>query len=124
MNIRRKIVAAMAAMSWLALGVGAKADIELTTPAGLNPGDQFRFVFVTDVGAEATSFNISDYDAYVQYQAGGATYNGTTVTWQAIASTSAVNAIDHISQTNNPVYLSDGTLVTTSTTTLVYGREH
>jgi hypothetical protein len=100
----------------LALGVGARADITLTTPAGLNPGDQFRFVFVTDARGAATSMSIGDYDNFVNAQAGGATYNGTTVTWQAIVSTSTVHAIDHIGQTNTPVYLSDGTLVTSSTT--------
>jgi hypothetical protein len=81
METRKKIVAAMAAMSWLAFGVGAKADLQLTTPVGLNPGDQFRFVFLTDDPSDATSFNISDYDAYVNSEANGATYDGTTVTW-------------------------------------------
>jgi hypothetical protein len=103
----------------LLLGVGSRADasINLTTPAGLNPGDQFRFVFVTDGTTTATSTTIGDYDSFVQSQAGGATYNGITVSWLAIGTTDSVNAIDHIGQTNTPVYLADGSLVTTSTTT-------
>jgi hypothetical protein len=87
------------------------------TPAGLTPGTHFRFVFVTDGTASATSTNIAFYDTFATNQAGGATYNGSTVTWQAIGSTSTVNAIDHIGQTNDAVYLADGSKVTTSTTT-------
>ena len=88
----------------------------LQTPAGLTFGDQFRFVFVTDGDTTATSTNISDYDNFVQSQAGGATYNGVVVNWLAIGSTESVNAIDHIEQTSTPVYLANGTLVTNSTT--------
>src|SRR5262249_39931265 len=74
------------------------------------------FVFVTDGTTTATSTTIATYDAFATTQAGGATYNGSTVTWQAIGSTSAVHAIDHIGQTSDAVYLSDGTKVTTTTT--------
>jgi hypothetical protein len=103
----------------LMVGVAARSDasIALTTPAGLTPGEQFRFVFVTDGTTTATSTTIGDYDSFVQSQAGGATYNGITVSWLAIGTTDSVNAIDHIGQTNTPVYLADGSLVTTSTTT-------
>ncbi len=38
------------------------------------------------------------------------------VNWLAIGSTDSVDAIDHVGQATAPVYLSDGTLVTTSTT--------
>jgi hypothetical protein len=88
----------------------------LQTPAGLNPGDQFRFVFVTDGTRDATSTNIADYDSFVTAEAGGATYNGVVVNWLAIGSTDSVEAIDHVGQADAPVFLSDGTLVTTSTT--------
>ena len=84
-------------------GGGAEAGgIALNTPAGLNPGDSFRFVFVTDGSTTAQSSNISDYDNFVQTQAGGATYNGAVVNWLAIGSTGTVNAIDHIGQANTP----------------------
>ncbi len=49
-------------------------------------------------------------------QAGGATYDGSAVNWVAIGSTSSVSAINNVGQTATPVYLADGTLVTTSTT--------
>jgi hypothetical protein len=118
MKIRAMILPAMVALSCLALGVGARADLTLNTPAGLNPGDQFRFVFVTDGVTQSESSQITDYDTFVNAQAGGATYNGTTVSWLAIGSTASVNAIDHIGAAPiQGVYLPDGTNVTTSTTT-------
>jgi len=88
----------------------------LETPAGLNPGDHFRFVFVTDGVRDATSTNIADYDSFVDAQAGGATYGGLVVDWLAIGSTDSVDAIQHVGQATAPVYLSDGTLVTSATT--------
>ena len=111
-------VACIATLLRLAAGAGGRAEagIILQTPAGLNPGDQFRFVFVTDGIRDATSTNIADYDSFVNAEAGGATYNGVVVNWLAIGSTDSVDAIDHVGQATAPVYLSDGTLVTTSTT--------
>jgi PEP-CTERM motif len=97
-------------------GAGA-GGIVLNTPTGLSAGEQFRFVFVTDGTTTAVSSNISDYDNFVQAQAGGASYDGVVVNWLAIASTATVNAITHVGETNTPVYLADGTEVTTSTTT-------
>ena len=88
----------------------------LQTPSGLNPGDAFRFVFVTGGIRDATSANIADYDSFVNAQAGGATYNGVVVDWLAIGSTDSVDAIDHVGQATAPVFLSDGTPVTSSTT--------
>lgn len=98
-------------------GGRAEASPVLTTPAGLSPGDHFRFVFVTDGSRDATSSNINDYNTFVTEQAGGATYNGKPIPWVAIASTPTVNAIDNVGRTQDPVYLADGTKVTTSTTT-------
>ena len=112
---------AMAAvMLWIGFGMGGRAEaggIALSTPAGFSPGESFRFVFVTDGTTDATSANIAYYNNFVNAQAGGATYNGSVVSWVAIGSTSTVNAIDNVGQTPTPVYLADGTLVTSSTTT-------
>jgi hypothetical protein len=71
----------IAALTWLAVAVGgrAEADVMLQTPSGLNPGDSFRFVFVTDGTRDAISTNIADYDTFVTAQAGGAMYNGAVV---------------------------------------------
>jgi hypothetical protein len=53
--------AIVAAVLWLGSGLGgqAEAGIILQAPAGLDPGDQFRFVFVTDGSRNATSANIA-----------------------------------------------------------------
>ena len=64
----------------------------------------------------ATSTTITDYDKFVTNQAQGATYNGQTVQWLAIVSVEFINAIDHIGQSTSPIYLANGTQVTTSTT--------
>lgn len=113
-----RLFAIVVAVLWLGSGLGgwAEASIILQTPAGLNPGDHFRFVFVTDGIRNATSTNIADYDIFVNAQAGGATYNGVVVNWLAIGSTDSVDAIDHVGQATAPVFLSDGTLVTNTTT--------
>lgn len=118
MRVHLRRIVCVAALLCLATGMGGRgeAGVLLQTPAGLNPGDSFRFVFVSDGTRNATSTNIADYDGYVNAQAGGATYDGVVVNWLAIASTGAVDAIDHIGQAAVPVYLSDGTLATTSTT--------
>jgi hypothetical protein len=109
------------ATATLCFGVGAggraEAGTVLNTPAGLTPGQQFRFVFVTDGTTAATSTNITDYNNFVSTQAGGATYNGSVVSWFAIASTSAVSAPSNIGSTSTPLYLADGTQVATSATT-------
>jgi len=108
MNIFRVLVAPIVTVL---LTTAAQAGVILQTPAGLAPGDHFRFVFVTDGTTNATSANINDYNSFVQAQAGGATYAGTTVNWLAIASTDSVDAFTNIGQTGDAVYLPDGTLV-------------
>jgi hypothetical protein len=115
-TVRLALATAALCMGLGAGGRGEAGGIALSTPAGLIPGDSFRFVFLTDGATAATSANIADYNNFVNAQAGGATYNGSVVTWAAIGSTPTVNAIDNVGQTNTPVYLADGTLVTTSTT--------
>jgi len=92
-----------------------QADINLNTPSGLTPGETFRFVFETDGTTTATSTNITDYDNFVNAQADGATYAGIKVTWQAIGSTSSVDAITHIgvNPTISGVYLVTGQQVAT-----------
>jgi hypothetical protein len=111
--------AIIAAVLRLACGLESRteAGIILQTPAGLNPGDDFRFVFVTDGIRDAKSTNIAEYDSFVNDQAGGAVYNGAMVHWLAIGSTDSVDAIDHVGQANAPVFLSDGTPISSSTNT-------
>jgi hypothetical protein len=112
-------IALATAVFALGLLIGGKTKaggITLQTPAGSLPGDTFRFAFVTDGLTTAESSSISDYNNFVNTQAGGATYDGQSVSWDAIASTSSVNAIDNIGQVPIAgVYLADGTLITSST---------
>jgi hypothetical protein len=98
--------------------------ISLTTPAGLNPGDRFRFGFVTSGTISTATLtgpatDITTYDSFVTAQAGGATYNGLVVDWKAIGSTSTVDARDHVGGygTNVPVYLVNGNRIADDLTT-------
>jgi hypothetical protein len=108
---RQLLVALLLTCSTADVSVG---QFQIQTPAGLSPGDEFRIVFVTDGTTAATSPNISTYNSFVNSQADGAIYNGTVVSWSAIASTNTTSAISNIGTFNVPVYLSNGTLVSTS----------
>ena len=103
----------------LAFGLAgeARAVPILITPAGLNPGDQFRFLFVTGSVSDGNSTNVSTYNATITAQALGATYNGATPTWSAIVSAGSVNAITNIGVDNVPVYLSTGVKLATTDST-------
>lgn len=97
----------------------AHAEPVLATPAGLNPGDQFRFLFLTSGTQAATSTDIGDYNTFVNSQALGATYQGSVVSWNAVGSTATVNARDNVGGfgTNVPVYLTNGTILAGDLTT-------
>ena len=111
---------AMATASvWFAFGVGGSGEASpiLLAPSGLSPGDSFRFAFITDGTTAATSTDISTYNTFVNTQADGATYDGMTITWYAIASTSATDAaFSNIGEDNVPVYLASGEEVASSDT--------
>jgi hypothetical protein len=90
----------------------------------LNPGDQFRIVFLTNGVTQATSSDIGYYNTFVNNdainQAGGignnVVYGSTVLTWTAIASTNAVSAITNIGSFGVPVYTASGTRITPSDT--------
>ena len=89
----------------------------ISAPSELNPGDQFRIVFVTHGTTAATDTTFTTYDNFVQSEASGTTYDGSSITWKAIVATSTVSAIDHIGYSTTssiPVYLVDGTKVAAS----------
>jgi hypothetical protein len=93
--------------------------VALATPAGLAPGAQFRFLFLTSGTQAATSTDIGDYNTFVNSQASGATYEGNVVSWKAVGSTATVNARDNVGGfgTNVPVYLTNGTKLAGDLTT-------
>jgi hypothetical protein len=113
----RRLVTVMTLL-WIGLGydAGAKANIVIPTPAGLAPGDTFRIAFVTSAETAATDPDINYYNDFVNKDAiteagGGAnvvTYDGTTLTFAAIASTASVSAINNIGVTGSPIFLSNG----------------
>jgi hypothetical protein len=90
MKMRRLGIVAAAGVSIGGSFLGSSAQAAAPTPAGLNPGDHFYLVFVTDGTTPAASTDISTYDAIVSAEAASAglnTYNGSPVTWQTLGST-------------------------------------
>ena len=98
-------VALAVAILWIGFSAVGRAEagaIALSTPAGLSAGESFRFVFITDATTVATSSSIAVYNSFVNAQAGGATYDGSVVNWDAIGSTRSVSAINNVGQTRLP----------------------
>ncbi|MFN6305456.1 MAG: PEP-CTERM sorting domain-containing protein [Microcystis sp.] len=106
------------------LGTSAAQAALVVVPTGLNPGDQYRLVFVTSGTRNATSSNINDYNTFVTNQVTGsalatqlttAGFNLGTITWKAIGSTPTVAARDNTGtnslSTGVPIYLIDGNRV-------------
>jgi hypothetical protein len=86
-------------------------------PQGLQPGDQYRLVFVTEGKQDALSSNIADYNAFVTNEANApnSVIRGLATEWFTIASTADVDAIENTEtnpsprgQTGVPIYLVDG----------------
>jgi hypothetical protein len=94
------------ASSLLLIGVStARAD--MLVPAGLNPGDQFRLIFVSSETHDALSSDISVYDSFVNGVADAAglgTYAGQRVFWHDLGSTDTNNAIDGLPDSNIPIF--------------------
>ncbi len=112
---RRVLWFGFAAFGLTVFGLAGSAHAApITTPVGLDPGDQYRLVFVTSMTRDATSTDIADYNAFVTAAANTqqALVNlGTT--WMAIASTDDVDARDNTGtnpfvSTGVPIYLLDG----------------
>ena len=73
----------------------------ITTPDGLNPGDQYRLVFVTAGLHNASSTDIETYNSFVTSQANAAAELASIVTtWKVLASTPDVDAM--INTNTNP----------------------
>ena len=72
-------------------------------PPGLNPGDEYRLLFVTSATRDATSSNIDDYNAFVQAAADDSALSVLGQTWKAIVSTETVDAIVNTNTTTSPL---------------------
>lgn len=96
----------------------------ITVPSGLNPGDQYRLVFVTSTSRTANSTFIDDYNAFVTAVANSQpALVALGTTWKAIASTQATDARDNTSTNPHasvglPIYSVGGELVATSNSDL------
>jgi len=67
-------------------------------PSGLNPGDEFRLLFITSSKHTASSSDIADYDAVIQNvvtNRGHADIRAYGSLFQVVGSTSTVDARDH-----------------------------
>lgn len=117
---RTLMVPATALIAHLAHGDTLGACNALVVPHGLGPGDAYHVIFVSSTTRDALSTNIADYDAHVQAAADVAGIGSSLgITWLAVASTSTVNAFDHLvplftDLTNVPIYNQAGTLVSPS----------
>lgn len=92
-------------------------------PPGLGPGDSFHLVFATqgrtnrDGGGGEDNFPISHWNAFVTKEAAASTVTAlqphlAAILWEAIVSTTTVNARDN-ALVSAPVYRLDGELVAT-----------
>ncbi|MXZ98578.1 MAG: hypothetical protein F4Z23_06010 [Acidimicrobiaceae bacterium] len=82
---------------------GAAAVVEVPAdwalvPSDVGPGEGFRLLFRTSVSTRATDTDIAGYDAFVQKRAasGHAAIREHSARFQAVGSTAAVDARDHI----------------------------
>lgn len=113
----KKLLSVLSVFAFAAIAAGtASASSIIVTPTGLVAGDQFRTIFVTSATSSGISSDLSTYDSVVTTDANGATYNGVVINWKAIVSNSTTSASDHIGLTSAstvPIYLVDGSLVST-----------
>lgn len=100
----------------LAFAAAPAQAVPVTVPAGLNPGDSYRLVFVTSTQRDNLSPVIADYNAFVTAAANASPLAALGTTWSAIASTATVDARDN-TNTNPffgpgaPIYNLNGDLI-------------
>jgi hypothetical protein len=116
---------------------GELGVLDLTANGGINPatgvawqgGNQYRFIFATSTGRDATSTNIADYNSFVQNAANTSLLNiGATqgVTWTALASTETVAARDNTATAVGPgvsIWLLNGTSLVADNYADFYGSD-
>lgn len=91
-SFRTMILAAFA----LLCGAACSEATPITLPPGLAPGTEYRILFVTSTTRQATSDDISTYNAFVTAAANAVPELAALgVTWTVLGSTAAVNALDN-----------------------------
>jgi hypothetical protein len=112
----KKLLSVLSIFALAAIAAGTASAGSIATPTGLDPGNQFRIVFVTTTTTPATSSDLSTYDSVVSSDATGYTYGGNSPIWKAIVSNVTTDARDHIGLLSTsliPLYTVDGTKVST-----------
>jgi hypothetical protein len=102
----------------LAVTLSSVSGVIVTVPAGLNPGDQYRLVFVTDGFHDALSSDIGVYNAFVAAEAAAVPdLSILGADWRAIGSTLTVTARDNtgtnpfVNGPGVPIYGLDGSII-------------
>jgi hypothetical protein len=131
--LKLPVIGILSGVALATLGLSGIAEAAIVVPpTGLAPGSEYRLVFVTSGARNATSSNITDYNIFVQNAARSSSvlntalttagFDPTSISWTAIASTSAVNARvntqTQATDTSRPIYRLDGALIATSYTDL------
>ena len=111
---------AATSLLFLALYTPFACAAPITVPAGLNPGDVYRLVFVTSGTIDATSSDITTYNDFVNAQASTL---GLGNIWRAIASTPTKDALVNIGGIDSaPIYDLQGHFIDTGTGDLFDGN--
>lgn len=100
-------------------------NASLVVPAGLNPGDAYRVIFVSSTPIDGASSNIVDYDAHVQAAADAAGIGGA-LQWISIVSTTSESAFNHVTNfvsadSNVPIFNQMGQLIASTASDLWSG---
>ena len=94
----------------LVSAVSAISVDPIYVPTSLNPGDPYHLIFVTSGTRDATSADITVYDAFVQAFADavnigtGSTLFNASITWHAVASTPTVAANTNTFNPSSPIF--------------------
>ena len=110
----KKLLSVLSVFALAAIAAGTASAGSIATPTGLNPGEQFRIVFLSTTTTSATNSNLSTYDRIVSSDATGYTYGGNSPIWKAIVSSAGIDAKDHIGLQSTsvvPLYTVSGTKV-------------
>jgi hypothetical protein len=81
---------------------------EVILPTDLNPGDKYQIIFVTEGTIDATSPDISVYNAFVTSEA-GKSGDLPSADWYAVASTTSIDAKNNaVAYADVPIYNTQG----------------
>lgn len=98
-------------------GVSLVRSQVVRVPDGLERGDQYRLLFLSSARRTAESFNVSDYDEFVQSLADAAPEIGSWgYQWQAVVSSADTDARDRINVNHEvevgvPIFRIDGLII-------------